>query len=545
MQLLGKNTPLEISLENMANALNNLNIKTTLSTELHPLKNCFSVNLSFDGAKNYIYSNGKGINHKATLASAYGEFIERLQTNNFFSDFYIQDKQHFPDEILFKVDDFLENQFDKKLKNIYDPDKELSGEDFIDFNSSFDDAVVCLPFLNLMTYQTVHIPQNLISNLYVSNGLASGNTPNEAKVQALSEIIERYVKIKVIKENLSLPLFDKKTITKFEKLSEDIETLETNGYKIAVHDASLGGIYPVVAISLINPKNSTLFVSFGAHPILEVALERTMTELMQGRDLNKLDNFETPTFDIQTITDSSNIESHFIDSNGKIGFGFLSTKKSFELASWKYNGNNNDDEYMFLMEIIKQEKREILLREYTYLDFYSCQIIIPNFSEIYPIDDLIYNNKNQAKTIRDMVLNIQNYDYEDILNAILPLDNSMDVGKYIGVIFQNSFTILEFKAQIHILLDELEDAKELLFYSDHKISKVVYEMILFEEENLNFNEFEEGLNAIFGEDLVKQSIEILSGDKFLIDFTFHQEYENILALYDTLGSLKVLQKKID
>ncbi|MDD2697978.1 MAG: YcaO-like family protein [Arcobacteraceae bacterium] len=538
MQLLGKNAPLETSLANMSNVLTKLDIQTTLSTELHPLKNCFSVNLSFDGAKNYIYSNGKGINHEASLASAYGEFIERLQTNNFFSDFYLPNRSHFPDEILFEVDDFLDTAFDKKLAKFYNPNGELSGEDLIDFNSEHEDKIVTLPFLNLTTNKKVNIPQNLISNLYVSNGLASGNTPNEAKVQAMSEIIERFVKIKVIKEGLSLPKFDDAIIQKFEKLNDDIKTLREFGYKIEVLDATLGGVYPVVAISLINPKNSTLFVSFGAHPILEVALERTMTELMQGRGLDKLDSFETPTFDITIVDDSSNIESHFIDSNGKICFGFLSAKKSFDTVPWRYDGVNSDDEYKFLVDILHSEKREIHLREYDYLGFYSCQIIVPNFSEVYPIDDLIYNNKNQAKMIRDMVLNFQEFDSEDILNAILPLDNSIDVGKYIGVIFESPFTMLEFKAQIHILLDELDEAKELLSYSDQKLSKVVSEIIIMEGENLDFDNFKEGLFAIFGEEIVQKAIQIIAAEEYLIDTTLKAEYLSILALYDELSKYK-------
>jgi len=538
MQLLGKNLPLEETLTNMSNVFKKLDLKSTLSTELHPLKNCFSHNLSFDGAKNYIYSNGKGINHEASLASAYGEFIERLQTNNFFSDFYLPNRQHFPDEVLFEMDDFLDTAFDKKLKKIYDPNNELSGEDLIDFNSSYGDKIVTLPFTNLMTKQIVHIPQNFISNLYVSNGLASGNTPHEAKVQALSEIMERYLKLKVIKEGLTLPTFPKALLEKFDKLSEDIEILEAIGYTIAVHDATLGGVYPVVAISLINPKNSTLFVSFGAHPILEVALERTMSELMQGRDLNKLDSFETPTFDMQLVDDSSNIESHFVDSNGKIGFGFLSAKKSFPLTPWRYAGANSEDEYDFLVAILHSEKREIFLREYDYLGFYSCQIIVPNFSEVYPIEDLIYNNKNQAKMIREMVLNFKDYDYEEILDAILPLDNSIDIGKYIGVIFETPFTMLEFKAQIHILLDELEEARELLFFSDKKLSLVVGEIILMENENLQFNDFKEGLFTLFGEDFVQKAIQIVAGEDFLINVTFHLEYENILTLYDKLSTYK-------
>ncbi|UNB81051.1 YcaO-like family protein [Klebsiella pneumoniae] len=36
---------------------------------------------------------------------------------------------------------------------------------------------------------------------------------------------------------------------------------------------------------LFNPANGTCFASFGAHPDFGVALERTVTELLQGRSL--------------------------------------------------------------------------------------------------------------------------------------------------------------------------------------------------------------------------------------------------------------------
>ncbi len=538
MQLLGKNLPLEVSLDTMTNVLKKLDIKTTLSSELHPLQNCYSVNLSFDGAKNYIYSNGKGINHEASLASAYGEFIERLQTNNFFSDFYLPNKKHFPDQKLYEKDDFIENHFDKELAKIYNPYGELGDDDLIDFNSEHENYIITIPFIKLSNNIKIDIPQNLISNLYASNGLASGNTPAEAKAQALSEIIERYVKIKIIKENLSLPTFSDEILQNYRKLYEDISMLKDHGYIIQVHDASLGGIYPVIAISLINQQNGTLFVSFGAHPILEVALERTMTELMQGRDLDKLDNFETPTFDLSMIEDSSNIESHFIDSNGKIGFGFLSSNTSFPFSLWKYDGKNSEDEYNFLVNIIKNENKEIYLREYNYLGFYSCHFIVPNFSEVYPIEDLIYNNKNQAKLIRDMILHIDNYDSEDLLNAILPLDNTIDVGKYIGVIFENPFSILDLKIALHLFLDEIDEAKDLLIYSEKKLAKAIYEILLLEEENLDFDEFKKGLENIFGSNSVNQALAIIAGDAFYIDTTFSKEYENVLNLYDKLDSFK-------
>ena len=97
------------------------------------------------------------------------------------------------------------------------------------------------------------------------------------------------------------------------------------------------------------------------------------------------------------VSDSFNIEAHFIDSNGKIGFPFLSAKKSYEYAPWNYAGNGSADEYAYLLDILATQDKEMYLRENTYLGFYSCQMIIPGFSEVYPIDDMIYNNKNNGK----------------------------------------------------------------------------------------------------------------------------------------------------
>ena len=239
--------------------------------------------------------------------------------------------------------------------------------------------------------------------------MATGNTSLEAQVQALSEIFERYAKMEIIKNGYALPSFSQEVVESFPRVHKDVEALRTLGYIVEVLDASLGGKFPVTAISFINPKTSTLFVSFGAHPILEVSLERTMTELMQGRLLEDLDGFETPTFDMSMVADSFNLESHFVDSNGKLGFGFLSSTKSFELAQFSYTGNSSKDEYAFLIDILNNMNKEIYLREYDYLGFYSCQIIVPDMSEVYPIEDLIYNNKNNGKLIRDMVLNFKEY----------------------------------------------------------------------------------------------------------------------------------------
>lgn len=537
MNILSKNAPLEESIARMQSALEKVGCGLNFSAEKHPLQHCYSVNLASAEAPNHIYSNGKGICSEASVASALGEYIERLQTNNFFIDFYLPGRRYYPDEKAFAFDDEYLN---KELRSIYDPHQEMGDEDWIDFNSGYEDKIVALPFEKCFSGEKVYIPLNILSNLYVSNGLATGNTPLEAQVQALSEICERHAKIEIIRNGYALPVYPDEVIREFDKLYDDVSTLREQGYIVEVLDASLGGKFPVTAISLINPANSTLFVSFGAHPILQVSLERTMTELMQGRTLDNLDAFEVPTFDMSVVADSFNLESHFIDSNGKLGFYFLSAKKSFHFAPWTYKGEGSDDEYAYLKEVIQAQGKEIYLREYDYLGFYSCQMIVPGFSEVYPIEDMVYNNKNSGKRIREMVLRFDEFDPEEILYAVESLEDTLNVEKYIGVIFANNFTMAEFKAQIHLLAGNDEEALSLLEFGTNKTGHIVAELIRMRGEGLAWEEYEEALFNVFGRERVNHAAKILNNEAYLIDVTLHAHYYSMLALYDRLEGKKAL-----
>ncbi|MGB3751038.1 MAG: YcaO-like family protein, partial [Arcobacteraceae bacterium] len=357
-------------------------------------------------------------------------------------------------------------------------------------------------------------------------------------VQSLSEIFERYVKIAIIKEGYSMPAFPHEALKDFTKLNEDIKALEDLGYVVEVLDCSLEGQFPVTAISLINPITNTLFVSFGAHPILEVSLQRTMTELMQGRDLSDLSTFEKPTFDKELIETNSNIESHFIDSNGKIGFEFLSANKTFDYTPWVYNGSNTDEEYEYITNITKEMEKDIYIREYDYLGFYSCQIIVPGVSEVYPLEDMIYNNTNAGKLIRDMVLNFKEYDPEEILAEIESFDNNLNVEKYIGVIFENNFTMRDFKAQLHLLLGNYEEVIDLLEESTAPIAYLLAQLTRMYLDEKPWEEYETALNNVFTKEKVDLATQIFNGDVDFTNVTYHQNYLNILDLYDRLALKK-------
>src|SRR5690606_15867221 len=151
-----------------------------------------------------------------------------------------------------------------------------------------------LPFIRQSDQETIYIPVKLIGNIFVSNGMSAGNTIEEARVQALSEILERAVKNKIISEELTLPTVPNEVLEQFPTILEGIKKLEAQGFPILVKDASLEGKFPVMCVTLMNPKTGGVFASFGAHPKFEVALERSLTELLQGRSFEGLDDVPPP-----------------------------------------------------------------------------------------------------------------------------------------------------------------------------------------------------------------------------------------------------------
>ena len=91
-----------------------------------------------------------------------------------------------------------------------------------------------------------------------------------------------------------------------------------------VKDASLGGEFPVMCVTLMNPHTGGVFASFGAHPSLEVALERSLDRTAAGRSFEGLNDLPRPTFESNAVTEPNNFVEHFIDSSGVVSWRFFS-----------------------------------------------------------------------------------------------------------------------------------------------------------------------------------------------------------------------------
>jgi len=234
------------------------------------------------------------------------------------------------------------------------------------------------------------------------------------------------------------------------------------------------------------------------------------------------------------VSESFNLESHFIDSNGKMGIQFLSTKKSFEFAPWGYSGEGSEDEYAYLTGIFESMGKELYIRDYNYLGFYSCQIVVPGVSEVYPIDDLIYNNRNRGKFYREIILNFAEYDPETVLDEIEALEDHLNVEKFIGVIFEENFTIGELKAQLHLALGNIDEAVSYLEFGNNVTGNLIVELIRMEELGLDLNDYRQALYDLYTSQRVDKALGILSGEQLLVNGSLHRDYLNMLEMYDRL-----------
>ncbi|MFJ2709656.1 OsmC domain/YcaO domain-containing protein [Pseudomonas sp. NPDC087346] len=541
--IAGKDLPLEQTIANMSGILADLGMKIEIASWRNIVPNVWSLHIR-DAHSPMCFTNGKGATKEGALASALGEFIERLNCNFFYNDqFWGEDIAnaefvHYPNERWFQPgpkDALPEEILDEYCLKIFNHDGELRGSHLYDTNSGNTKRGICsLPFVRQSDGEVVYFPSNLIENLYLSNGMSAGNTLVEAQVQCLSEIFERAVKREILEGEMALPDVPQEVLEKYPSILAGIKGLEEQGFPVLVKDASLGGEFPVMCVTLMNPRTGGVFASFGAHPSFEVALERSLTELLQGRSFEGLNDLPQPTFSGQAVTEPNNFVEHFIDSSGVVSWRFFSATADFEFVEWDFSGQGEDsnaDEAATLFGILEDMGKEVYMAVYDDLGATACRILVPDYSEIYPVDDLIWDNTNKALAFRADILNLHNLSKVGLRNLAKGLEDSelddyTDITTLIGIEFDDNtpwgkLTILELKLLIYVSLKKFDQAKDLveafLQYNDNTVERglfyqalnVVLEMEL--DDDLHLADYEANFRRMFGNERMDAAIGSVDG----------------------------------
>ena len=559
----GKDASLESTIATMQQKLAERGFFLNESSLLNPVEGIWSTHVK-DRDCPMLFANGKGATELAARASAFGEFFERLGTHYFWTHFYLGKKRsgaefvHYPQEQWFPHGDgsWPSELLNPELHSFYNPDGAIDSSVLVDLNSGNVERGICaLPYTRLRDGEVTWMPVNIIGNLYVSNGMSAGNTMMEARTQALSEIYERHIKYRIISEGLCLPDVPEAVIARYPKIASGIKGLREAGFGILVKDASLGGEYPVMNVTLLHPKDQGCFASFGAHPRFEIALERALTELLQGRALDALENFAEPGFDMDEINSVSNLEIHFVDSSGVISWNFLSNTPDFPFVDWNFSSTTEED-YHWLCRRLEKDGCDAYVADFPEQGAYACRILVPGMSEIYPVEDLEWENNSVGNQIRPALVRLSSLSEAEARNLLadlqtLNLNDERPLWEILGLAIPvgtawKELRIGELKTLLALAVGDKEAVLEGCDWIHHykqmnPVRRLVYRCI---ENYLQFDNpaaYENSLALLYGAEVLRQAKALIHRDERffgLEDLGENMEasamHQSLLAAYDKL-----------
>lgn len=392
----------------------------------------YSVLLSISGIPATVA--GKGVSHAFALGSAYGEFMESIQNQNIYNEYQIgsniADHHGFfvaPDEKYTSKEEVLNDSSEWMKVLLPDYLDKNTKEKIIDQLISLTPEqaqgdLIAVPFYNVNDDEIYYLPNLFLEIFYMSNGMAAGNSPEETLVHAISEIAERYVNKRILQDNIVPPDIPESFLkSKYPRLYNIIRKITSDGrYKVRIKECSLGEGWPVAALILWDVKNKTYFVKFGAHPELEIAIERNLTELLQGRDINDMYGMTKYGYvDEEVVKSNDNIERIFYDGSGYYHTELFTDNYSYPFSEPKGIGDMENKEILQqLIELVKNKGFKIFVRDVSFLGFPGYHVIIPGMSEVKVSKVRLFERAVALKEARGIVKDLNNASHEEIKQVI-------------------------------------------------------------------------------------------------------------------------------
>ena len=412
-------SPLE-TINRLKTTLKNMNIDVE---EVHSLQSAigtYSLRVIFSGTNDG--TNGKGVSKEYATASAYAELFERLQ-NDLVLKYNPTKRSKFAfykasDEQVRSASEIVSD--DNAFTNFYFKYRGLENSSFEDKVKAFysvqrldmwlykiQDGFVTLPFYDVVADKVVYLPYHAYTNFYGSNGMAAGNTSEEALVQGLSEIYERVAQKRILLEQPTLPDIPDDYVMSYPYIYKMLTNLRKNDkYECKLIDCSFGGKYPVAGLLIVEKNTGHYGIKLGCHPNYAIAMERAFTEAAQGMDIYEYINRSIVDFHNKNISDGDNITNSYKTGNAQFPYQILGKKPTYSFVRAKdVSGYSNRDILLDWIQRIKDDGNDILIRDVSCLGFPSYHIIIPGVSELQEADDRRFRAINTGLFVRALMVN--------------------------------------------------------------------------------------------------------------------------------------------
>lgn len=384
------------TVETITCILRNIGIELEESWNESGIEHCWSLRCKVKGA-NQPGANGKGITKEFARASAYGEFMERLQSGLFFYKFQSIERDeslnlhtYAPDKKYMTVRELIDNgEWMDHLIDTYGQGltrQEIANQCKM-YACTEEDRILTVPFYSLFEDKYVYLPVGFAEHMYSANGCCVGNSKAEAWIHALSEIVERRGNIAMLASGQSAPEIPEEILQHFPTVREILEKIRSHkNLDVKVFDFSNGLGIPVVSTRIINKDNQCYLVNTGADPILEIAVQRTLTEMMQGRNIEHITEKCTSQI-LNKVSDfpiAHNVLNLLETGHGLFAADFFAEEITSQ-KEWsgytKRSEKNNEDLLSSVLEYYKTLNKPVYVRNYSFLGFHCYKFIVPGFSE--------------------------------------------------------------------------------------------------------------------------------------------------------------------
>ncbi|MBD3351615.1 MAG: hypothetical protein GF364_09030 [Candidatus Lokiarchaeota archaeon] len=341
--------------------------------------------------RQYFLTAGKGVSIEAALCSGYGEAMERIQNlilrsaNRYKTQMTAAFKNK---REVSKTDLQLNAEFTELLrKNSAGPiSADCTGHANFAYNEKYHEY---LDMLN--PGNTVWIRRGI--NLSTT-GMAAGNSYEEAFVQAVSEIVERYCAVEVLRNQRQLPTLPKSILN--NRLQGIIAEIESQGIKVYIKDASLLSIPTIAVLFDLGTKTigEKYLVKFGAGSSIDVAAERCITEALQNthdlttnsiiqRHFTRMTEALYKLFPMNRLV---SVQDFYVDFFGRKGFfsseflQFLRIGAPVGHFYKEFESNNLKDECDYLIRLFKERNYRVYLQDLNFLEYPTIKVFIPELN---------------------------------------------------------------------------------------------------------------------------------------------------------------------
>ena len=389
-----KDSPPDVTVAQIQQILASMNIGVTEHWNDSGVENCWSLNLTADGATP-LAANGKGITKELARASAYGEFIERLQCGlmlykyqSITRDPALSLENYAPDAKYVTTQELIDNgEWMEPIIQAYG--NNLTREKIAKLCRTYacteEDSIRIVPYYSVFEDKYVYLPTGFAEQMYASNGCCAGNTREEAWIHALSEILERHNTFQILTGNQAVPEIPDSVICRFPIAAKILENIRNNdALDITFLDFSLAFDFPVIATRIINKFAHSYRINVCADPILEIAIDRTLTETFQGQTLKSIGASHSPSIyeERANLSVSHNVINQLEQGNGLFGMEFFISTADEAYTGFTDHSNKTNKELLdHVLSIYKAYNLQVYVRNYSFLGFHTYRMIVPGFSE--------------------------------------------------------------------------------------------------------------------------------------------------------------------